>query len=81
MNDEQDRMEARQREILARLQDNLTEGLLDLIFRLERLEHAYGLAPQEPMTRLRPLALPEDANAAMEDMKTRLTILEDLAGD
>ena len=81
MSDDEDRMDLGQREVLARLQNNLAEGLLDLIYRLERLEYAYGLAPHEQMTRLSPLASPEEVDVTMKEITTRVKILEDLLGE
>jgi len=81
MSESEDRMESRQREVLARLDNNLRENLLDLLYRLERLEHAHGLAPHERMTRLRPLATSEDIDATMKEITTRVKVLEDLSGE
>ena len=81
MSEQDDERDEPEREVLARLNNELAEGLLDLIYRLERLEHLYGLAPQEPMTRLRPLASSEDTDAAMIEIAARIDILEGLAED
>lgn len=63
----------------------MTTGLLDMLYRVERLEQAYGLASKLSdyisSERLPLLETDADQTAAMQSLETRLSRIEALSGE